>query len=292
MISLIVSTRNRLAELDRLLTSLEVQSYKEFEVLIVDQNSDGRLVPLVNRRSALKIRHLRSQPGVSVGRNAGLQLFDGDLVAFPDDDCWYSDRLLQDVVAWFSTHTEFDGLVTGLRNERNQLLVPKFAPQRGRCTKKSIIQCGTTNNIFMRRHVAMQVGFFRADMGPGAPTPYQSGDDLDYLIRMVENNFGVWYEPELTVYHPDFNAEERLRRTTYSYAQSVGRVWRLHNFPWYWCLGQIVFRSLGGAVLSLCKGDFVRSYDYLVRAAGQFLGYWRRPITMRALAQHAGVDGR
>ena len=43
MISLIVATKDRVAELGRLLGSLENQVYREFEVIIVDQNPDDRL---------------------------------------------------------------------------------------------------------------------------------------------------------------------------------------------------------------------------------------------------------
>ena len=36
MVSLIVATRTRVAELERLLASLDTQSYKDFEVIVID----------------------------------------------------------------------------------------------------------------------------------------------------------------------------------------------------------------------------------------------------------------
>src|SRR5271166_3162469 len=107
MVSLIVATVNRVAELDRLLTSLDRQTYKEFEVIVVDQNPNDRLVPLLAKHPRLSIKHLRCERGLSRARNAGLQVAKGEIVAIPDDDCWYPDRLLESVTAWFASHPEF-----------------------------------------------------------------------------------------------------------------------------------------------------------------------------------------
>src|SRR5271166_5434820 len=115
MISLIVATMDRVTELERLLTSLDCQSYKEFEVIVVDQNPDDRLLLVLRSHEALTIRHLRCSPGASRARNVGLRIAGGDIIAFPDDDCWYPEGLLASVVAWFQSHQEFSGLLATLR---------------------------------------------------------------------------------------------------------------------------------------------------------------------------------
>jgi len=84
MISLIVATVNRVAEFDRLLCSLEEQSYRDFEVILVDQNPDDRLVPVLRRHARLATQHLRSERGLSRARNAGLRAAKGDILASYD----------------------------------------------------------------------------------------------------------------------------------------------------------------------------------------------------------------
>ena len=275
MISLIVTTRNRVAELDRLLASLEAQTCQSFEVIVVDQNGDDRILEVLARHKGLRVRHLRSGMGASRGRNAGLRAFEGDLVAFPDDDCWYPSELLASVVQWFEKNPDFDGLLTGIRNPDGKRMAPKFPPSEGPCSKHSILRCAIAWNIFLRDRAAKSVGFFREEMGPGASSPYQSGEDLDYPIRVLQRGFRLWYAPSLTVYHPELNSRDR--RTTHKYAMSIGRVWRLHDFSWGYCLSEIAFRSLGGAAFHLCRGDLRASSLYLERAAGQFRGYFREP---------------
>ena len=45
--SLIVATLNRTDELGTLLESLNRQDHRDFEVIVIDQNADQRLVPLL-----------------------------------------------------------------------------------------------------------------------------------------------------------------------------------------------------------------------------------------------------
>ena len=90
---LVVATVGRTDELGRLLDSLAAQDYERLRVVVVDQNDDERLAPILAGR-ALQLEHVRSVRGLSRARNAGLRLIEGDVVAFPDDDCTYPHGLL------------------------------------------------------------------------------------------------------------------------------------------------------------------------------------------------------
>ena len=126
--------------------------------------------------------------------------------------------------------------------------------------------------LFLRRSVTNAVGGFDEHLGVGAPTAYQSGEEIDYVLRALAMGFRGTCEPALTVHHPPLASLDRLRRTTYSYALSTGRLQRRHRFapPW---LAWHLLRSLGGAAIRLCQGDFARSRIYLLRGAGQLAGY-------------------
>ncbi len=292
MISLIVATCNRVTELERLLISLDAQTYKNFEVLVVDQNPDDRLVPVLQRHAGLVVRHLRSELGLSRARNVGLRAAAGQVVAFPDDDCWYPGRLLADIVRWLDAHAEFDGLITGIRNANDEVMAPKFPPHPGACNRKSIVGCAVSFNVFLRDRMVKTVGAFNENLGLGSSSPYQSGEDVDYMIRCVDGGSRVCYQPLFTVYHPEFNSKERLRAKTYSYALSVGYVWRLHGYSWWWFLGDVVMRSFGGAAVRLCKRDMEGARVYVLRAKGQLLGYFleQKRLTNSAEPRSMGAN--
>ena len=97
--SLITATLGRVAEIENLLISLSKQTYKDFELILVDQNSHRFIEEIVRRyESIISIIYIRSnRRGLSYNRNIGLDVATGEIVGFPDDDCTYSKNVLEDV---------------------------------------------------------------------------------------------------------------------------------------------------------------------------------------------------
>jgi len=271
MISLIVATLGRVHELERLFGSLEQQE-ADLEVIVVDQNPDDRLVPVMETHPRLAARHLRSARGLSRARNVGLRSARGDLVAIPDDDCWYSPGLLASVSQWFDRNPRFSLLGTALRTAENQPSGPKSPAAAGCCTKTNVWKCAVSTALFLRRSVVNAVGDFNEEIGVGSSSRYQSGEETDYVLRALAQGFEMWYEPSLTVHHPPLDSIARLRKTSYPFALGTGRVLRLHRYRLHQ-VGALVARSFGGAALSLCRGQFDRAAVYALRGAGQLAGY-------------------
>ena len=104
---LCIATVGRITELDRLLTSLEQQQIcTDFHIYLADQNAPGTLDAMLQKHTDLQMtRILLPSRGVSIARNALLSLVeDGDILIFPDDDCWYAPDTLAQVVEAFRRH--------------------------------------------------------------------------------------------------------------------------------------------------------------------------------------------
>jgi glycosyltransferase involved in cell wall biosynthesis len=288
MISLIVATLNRVTELERLLDSLEEQTYRDFEVLIVDQNPDERLAPLLALHPSLGIRHLRSERGLSRARNAGLRIARGEIIAIPDDDCWYPKGLLASVAEWFDSHAEFGLLFTALRTAENTLSGPKTPVTARRCSKSDVSTClAASAALFMRGSVAAAVGGFNEDLGIGANSKYQAAEERDYVLRAHQLGFEFWYDPAFTVHHPPFGSIERLKKTTYTYALSEGCLQRMYRYPLH-KVGSDLIRSFGGAAVRLCQGDLFHASVYVLRGTGQLVGYISGPRDLSRRAASLG----
>ena len=106
--SLIVPTLGRTAEAQKLFASLVQQKRTDLELIVVDQNDDDRLTPLLHSLPpSLRVVHLKqSEKNVSLARNAGMDAATGEILAFPDDDCWYPEGLLDRVDTWFRENTD------------------------------------------------------------------------------------------------------------------------------------------------------------------------------------------
>ena len=95
-------TINVTTELDLFLKSLKAQTYKNFELIVVDQNEGYDVFEIVkNYEEDFKIKYVRSdEKGLSLNRNRGLVLMEGEIAGFPDDDCEYQPDTLEKVTSF------------------------------------------------------------------------------------------------------------------------------------------------------------------------------------------------
>lgn len=275
MISLVVATLNRAAELERLLASLEQQTYKDFEVLIVDQNSDDRVGAVLARHRDLTIRHLYSERGASRARNIGLRAASGSICAIPDDDSWYPSELLESISSWFDGHADFDVLVTCVRDEFGKLQGPRRRSRVGcACDKQNIWYNAMAISGFWRHTVIEDVGTFDELLGPGSGTRFQAGEEADFYVRALACGHRIWYEPSMSVFHPSFETiKERILEQTYGYASATGYVLRKHNYSIYRILKDFIGYSFAGLLVSLCRADVHTTRVRLRRVLGMVAGY-------------------
>lgn len=275
--SLILATLGRTDELTRFLSSLDRQTFRDFELVVVDQNSDDRLVSLLAPYlSHITIRHLRSEPGLSRARNVALAQVDGEIVAFPDDDCWYPDDLLESVVRFFDAHPEYEGLTGKCANDRGE---PRgwWDSEPGRVTKINLFRRSGSVSMFFRRSAIARVGTFDETLGLGADTPWQGCEDLDYVARAITAGVGLYYRPDLEVYHDDPpSLDSSLIMRAYRGARATGRLLRIHQYPFwyvaYWSAG-----ALGLSIFAVAKLDFKRARYHWLSFLGRLEG-WSAPI--------------
>lgn len=273
--SLVLATVDRVEELKRFLASLRSQSYKDCELIVVDQNGDERLAPLLaDFEPALKVLHLRStQRGLSRARNLGLRHVTGDVVAFPDDDCWYPPDCLRAVADFLLANPFVDGITGRSVDEAGRTTQGRFACDRSRVDRMAVWAQGISYTIFLRGEVVRRIGEFDESLGVGSGTEFGSGEETDYLIRAVEAGAALEYLPEHVVHHPETGLlfDEKSRHKGFLYGCGMGRVLRKHRYP-LWYRGRAVLRPIGGACFAAAKGRIAESQFYLARALGRIKG--------------------
>lgn len=172
--SLIMGTLGRRDEVGDFLASLQRQDHRDFELLIVDQNPDERLAPLIEEyRRHFRILRYRSAPGLSRARNVGLRYATGDVIAFPDDDCWYPDGLLSYVAGRLMAEPSLDGL-TGRFVDGEGRSEGRWLPRTQMLNRFSVWRGAISFSIFLRRRLVERIGEKAktsawAPARPGAP---------------------------------------------------------------------------------------------------------------------------
>jgi GT2 family glycosyltransferase len=265
---LVVATVGRVDELGRLLTSLERQTHRAFTVLVVDQNGDGRLHPVLGSHPGLDIARLESPAGLSRGRNAALGRLHADVVAFPDDDCAYPEDLLERVGRTLAGRPELDGLTGRAVAEDGSSSASREA-EGAVLTRDNLWNRAISFTIFLRRELVARVGLFDEQLGLGSGTPWHSGEEIDYLVRALAAGARIEYDPSLVVRHRlgVDDAEVGLRD-----GASVGYLLRKHRYGPR-MLARMLVRPVGGVAVSLARRDRGRAGYHAAALRGRIAGY-------------------
>lgn len=224
-VALVVATVGRLYELERLLSSLSLQTFKNFKVLIADQNPAGFLDPLVEMYDQqLRLERFAAPKGVSSARNAALARCDADIVGFPDDDCWYEPDTLQRVVGAFAggeCHAVVGGssLWSSARQKKKSC----------RLSKLELFRRTPTWAYFVTSVAANCVGGFDEALGPGPKSAFACGEDTDYLLRMYEAGFTIQRDESIWVHHPAPDLDDPGQAEK-AYAYGQGRAHLLKKY--------------------------------------------------------------
>lgn len=273
--SLAVCTIERTSTLARLLESLAAQSYRNFELIVADQNDDDRVaVVLAPYKRRFDILHVHSARGLSRARNVALESSAGDIVAFPDDDCWYPPALLETVVRRLGEHPEWDGLTGRVIDESARPTAARWDKGPGPISPRNIFRRACSISMFLRRRLLERVGRFDESLGAGAGTPFGSGEESDYLLRALSAGCVVQYDPTLAAGHEnptaayDAAAIARAR----SYGLGFGLVMARHKLPLSVKLAACL-RPLAGAVLAALTGRPAKARYHLASAAGRLTGW-------------------
>lgn len=189
-ISLVLATIHRTDDIGRLVASLCAQTVLPWELIVVDQNVDDRVVPYVDqaRGAGLAVQHLRlDKPNLSRARNLGIAAASGDVIAFPDDDCWYEPDLIAQVAQSFALHPSWSALVAqwveraqaqgGMADDGQTLSATAWRNFRG--------GDASSISLFMRATMFQTHGGFDERLGVGQW--YGAGEETDFVLRALSS---------------------------------------------------------------------------------------------------------
>lgn len=277
--SLIVATLGRAQELEILLESLAAQQGPDFELIVADQNADDRLDRILSdwavRMSQLHswfsadkhLVHVRTTPGLSHARNVALVRSSGEIMAFPDDDCWYPAGLLQWVSEWFAANTGYGILSVGSRDETGALSGNRLSA--GADLNRTIVfRASVSYGFFVKRSSDYPLRFDET-LGLGSKTPFGSGEDTDFVLTLMARGVRGRFNPERYVGHPAKGHMNPIRGL--QYGLGWGRILRKHSLP----LQAVAFITfdLIRALVSLVKGDAQKAQSMWAHARGIQRGY-------------------
>ncbi len=200
--SIIIPVYNRPDEMSELLESLSKQSFKDFEVVIVEDGSRNRCEHLVEKYARLYDITYQYKPntGRSDSRNIGMTLSKGDYFIFFDSDCIIppgylsivNDRLRTNYTDCYggpdAAHESFSPLQKAISHSMTSF----FTTGGIRGGKKQMEKfCPRSFNMGFSRKVFETVGGFLETFG----------EDIDLSTRIKNAGFDTQLIREAFVYH-------------------------------------------------------------------------------------------
>ncbi|MGH2982466.1 MAG: glycosyltransferase, partial [Solirubrobacterales bacterium] len=107
LISVVLPTHNRRQLLADAIESVQAQSYRRWELLVVDDGSTDETPAFLDRIDDPRVRRLRTEGvGVCAARNVALDAATGDVIAYLDDDNRFDSQWLKAIALTFTAHPD------------------------------------------------------------------------------------------------------------------------------------------------------------------------------------------
>ena len=275
--SLVLATVGRTVELNRLFDSLLTQTFHDFEVIVVDQNRDDRLQPVLHRARCLGIalRHLQHYPpNLALARNAGIAVASGSWIGFPDDDCWYEPHTLERVMLRSRRRDRPQGVVVRWVEQQDPSPPGLLSWPRSARFRDFPVSSIT---LFMQRELAARIGGFDGRLGVGQW--FGAGEETDIVLRALREGALIAHEPTASVHHridpsPHVNnriASKIARKSARHRARGTGAMYAKHRLPTW-----VIVRGLLSPLARPLVRGALRELPYgMAVTRGRFDGWLR-----------------
>lgn len=218
LVSVIIPTYKRPDTLDRAINSVLAQTYKNIEIIVVDDNnfdSEGRVLTeakmalFANNPQVIYIKHEKNKNG-SAARNTGARASNGEFIAFLDDDDQFLPKKIESQVAKLQSLSDDWGFCYNhyYTQKGNEKLVSVKEHREGDLflvALKQGISVNAGSNLLIRRTAFESIN--------GFDESFKRNQDHEFLVRLLKKYKMAYVEEPGLIYsigttNIKFNYEE------------------------------------------------------------------------------------
>jgi len=214
-VSIIIINHNRKEDLKACLNSVKKTSYKNFEVIVIDNASTDGSVDAVKKLDWVKIVVNDENVGPIKARNFGVQISKGSLIAFLDSDIEVEPEWLSELVKVISSDRKIGACACKVKFYSNKSLINSagmgcdkygfafsrglvcrgnFEKDEGQYDKQEEVFSAYTAAMIARKDVLEEINLFNPDLGM-----YYEDIELSWKIRMT--GYKIMYVPTSLAFH-------------------------------------------------------------------------------------------
>ena len=194
LVSIIIPTYNHAKFIEKALNSVKNQTYKNWEAIVIDNNSTDETNKILNNITDTRIKHIKidNKGVIAKSRNIGINVANGEWIAFLDsDDFWTKDKL---EICIKNINVNIDFIYHGLESVNdNKKFIFKKKKFTGRKLNKPILNDLLVSSIFK-----------------GTPI----GNSSVFVRKKILNKIGGISENKKLITSEDFNTWLRIAEMT------------------------------------------------------------------------------
>ena len=201
LVSCILTTYNRCNFLKRSLDSIINQTYKNLEILIIDDFSSDNTGEIIKNYGDSRIRYIRhsSNKGLAQSRNTGMKNSNGEFIAFlDDDDEWLPDKIKEQLNVFKNSEFKNLGMVMcGMRRINGSNIKEQKEILRGNLQDIMLIDqplVGNGSCALIKKEIFQKYGGFDSRYKRGIDGYYFSKISRNYQIDFCDQILVNYYE--------------------------------------------------------------------------------------------------
>ncbi len=191
IVSIIMPTFNRAGYLERSIGSVLNQSFKEWELIVVDDGSSDNTFEIVNEYISRfdNIRYMKhSNRRPALATNAGILASCGKLLAFLGSDDEWKPEFLKQRIDFLKDHPEIDLIHGGV-----EIIGHPYVKDKNNFTREiHLDECIIGGTFFGKRIVFFELGGFR-DLSYSDDSDFFERAEKKYKIAKVDFPTYIYY---------------------------------------------------------------------------------------------------
>ena len=263
-ISIILLNWNRKEEILKTLKSLKNQTYKDFEVIVIDQGSDDGSIQIIRKDfPEVKLTCLDRNVGVPGGRNIGASKAKGEICVFVDNDAHLINNALEDINERFKDDEKLGIMGFKVVNAKTGKLDLSSWPYQKSKIKDSEKEfdtytfCGGGHAI--KREIFQKVGYYWDEL-------FFSWEEMSLSLRVLDAGYKIIYNPNVILYHR-ISEENRTSNALHECMRLKNSLWVSWRYmPRGYAILETVFRVPAYLIKGMRKGCFFKMLAYLFMA--------------------------
>jgi len=206
-ISVVIPIFNAEDTLERCLNSIIEQSYKPYEIILIDNNSSDNSYAIAEHnvkktQKAKIILTKEHKKGPSAARNKGINLAHGDIVAFTDSDCIAHSNWLKNIVKEYKNENiaAVAGNIKGFNPEGSIQKFLSLFTLRGYAEKGEFKEFNMISGGFPTANFSAKLTVLRELRGFDEKMKIYT-EDFDLCARLYSSGYFIVYTPDALIYH-------------------------------------------------------------------------------------------